>query len=107
MRVDIRRRAGRQHTARPTGDCAANRGWKMLGAVRNRGWRFLLGVLAAVAATQVACAQHDVAVEYYGGRIFSSSEQRSIQRIADRAAIDVRRALPGLPGRLILRVRTG
>ena len=75
--------------------------------MRNGGWILLLSLLAAVTTTVAACGRHDVAVEYYGYRPFSSSEQRSIQRIADTAAIDVRNVLPALPRRLVLRVRTG
>jgi hypothetical protein len=66
-----------------------------------------LGVIVAIVSTWVSCAEHDVKAEYYGKYAFSSSERRSIQRIADQAAIEVRRSLPGLPGRLVLRVQSG
>jgi hypothetical protein len=61
----------------------------------------LLCVLAA------GCGTHAVRAEYYGKYEFSRAERATIQRIADKAAADVRRHLQALPERISLRVESG
>lgn len=53
------------------------------------------------------CGRPGVEIEYRAGYPFSWGERRVIGRIADRAALDVRRFLPTLPGHLRITVQAG
>jgi uncharacterized protein YjaZ len=55
----------------------------------------------------VGCAAPVVAIEYRSGYDFTRSERAAIQRVADRAARDVRPLLPGLPTDLRITVQPG
>jgi len=64
-------------------------------------------LLAGCVVAAVGCASPVVAVEYRTGHVFSRSERAAIQRVADRAARDVRQLLPGLPTDLRITVQAG
>lgn len=74
--------------------------------MRPRERAFLWCILGALSA---ACEKPDVTVELYrdNGYTFSESDRDEIQRIADRTLIEVRRLLPALPPKLVLKVRSG
>src|SRR5687767_5490645 len=56
-----------------------------------------------------ACGSPAIDVAFYinEGYTFSRAEQRTIETIAIRAALDAKRLLPGLPDQLIVRVNPG
>lgn len=64
-------------------------------------------VLVACIVPAVGCGAPLVEVEYRAGYDFSRRERAAIQRIADRAARDVRPLLPGLPTDLRITVQAG
>ena len=55
----------------------------------------------------VGCGQRAVTVEYRSGYTFSRTERNAIERVADRAARDVRQLLPALPADLRITVQAG
>jgi len=63
--------------------------------------------LLATCVVAIGCGAPVVAIEYRAGYDFSRSERSAIQRIADRAARDVRPLLPGLPTDLRITVQAG
>ena len=64
-----------------------------------------LAILPPVAL--LGCRQAAVEVEYRYGYTFSRGERRAIEQVADRAAHDVRKLLPALPGGLRITVQAG
>ena len=70
--------------------------------------RLLCAVLLASVGFS-ACGSPAIDVVFYinEGYTFSRAEQRTIETIAIRAALDAKRLLPGLPEQLILRVNPG
>jgi hypothetical protein len=71
------------------------------------GIRWLAGVL--LLTTYASCGARNVDVVFYvvDGYRFSWADRRAIERIAEATAVEVRKVLPALSPRLILRVRTG
>ncbi|MGE3507961.1 MAG: hypothetical protein AB7N65_03655, partial [Vicinamibacterales bacterium] len=69
-----------------------------------------IGLIALLTAVVMpGCGRPDVEVEFYfaHGYHFTQVERALIQAVADAAARDVRRLLPTLPTRLVLRVAAG
>lgn len=64
-----------------------------------------VAIIAFVLA--LGCGRADVEIEYRAGYSFSRTERRTVQQVADRAAADVRRLLPGLPADLRITVQAG
>lgn len=69
--------------------------------------RFCAGLVLSAGSVSCAAPALDIVFYVNGGYTFTRAEQRTIETIATRAALDARHMLPGLPEQLILRVNPG
>lgn len=69
--------------------------------------RLCASLVLSVGSAACSASGIDVVFYIHDGYTFSGAEQRTIETIAARAALDAKRLLPGLPEQLIVRVNPG